>query len=115
MKKFLLIGFAFMLIVGIGLSSSAKADQSQISPGEKLSVSKNNKDGKEALALPGAVKGAVKGAKAVGSSAKQAWKGMSSLDRASVTQAAQSAIGLGGIEENSDNTIQDDSEYIFDK
>ena len=40
---------------------------------------------------------------------------MSSLDRASVTQAAQSAIGLGGIEENSDNTIQDDSEYIFDK
>jgi hypothetical protein len=114
MKKIILTVLSIVCFISIGLSSSAFASKQNISTTKQLEVKSNDHSGNETLAVPGLVKGAVKGGKKAVDAGKHAWKNIPAGDKHMVSEAAQNAITMGGVEKDAKKT-SDDYEYIFDK
>ncbi|MDT0700368.1 hypothetical protein [Staphylococcus chromogenes] len=108
MKKMLIILTTISFIATLGVSSSAYSQSEGISKENTISLN-GESDQIQPRALPAvAAAGAV--AARAGKAAYQAWKNVPAPEKAMMTQAARSAISLGG----KDNINHKKTEYYFD-
>jgi len=109
---------ATLLIAGAvvtTVSYSADASKNDLSSQKSIVVKQDGAEIEKVEAMR--FKALVRAARFAGSAAKNAWKSVPAGDRMGVTEAFQSAIGLGGIEKSSKNDGSKVNEliYLFDK
>lgn len=109
-KAIFAVTIAVSLFASLGLTASA--NQNGLESQKQIIVNEESLGTVEPAAIPAVVAAA----RVAGSVATRAWKAIPAGDRALVTQALQSAIGLGGIEksDNKNSKSLDELEYLFD-